>query len=148
MFKEDITHWAQSRAKQIAYQKTCKLKSLEEKVKKLEEEITIYPMHCDIPIKLELAKHQLETHIVEKTQSAIFRSKAKYVAENETNSKYFLTLEKHNYNKKVMTVIKTDDGGLIQDPNKILKEQYNFYSKLYTKKPSIKFSLENNTGKN
>ena len=54
----------------------------------------------------------------------------------EKSTKYFLNLEKRNYNKKVITKLKTDCGDKITDPVGILNEQENFYKNLYSAETS------------
>ena len=57
----------------------------------------------------------------------ILRSKARWVECGEKSAKYFLNLEKRNYDKKkVITKLKTDCGDEITDPVGILNEQENF----------------------
>ena len=67
-----------------------------------------------------------------KTKGAIIRSKAQLVEEGEKNSKYFLNLEKRNYNRKCMKTIINRDGLEVTDPKNILNEQANFFENLYT----------------
>ena len=74
----------------------------------------------------------LETLIETKTAGVMLRSKARWVAHGEKNTKYFLNLEKRNYNKKVITKLKKSDGTELTDPNHILREEENFYTNLYS----------------
>ena len=74
----------------------------------------------------------LETLIETKTARVMLRSKAVWVEHGEKNTKYFLNLEKRNYNKKVITKLKKSDGTEIIDPNHILREEENFYTNLYS----------------
>ena len=64
----------------------------------------------------------------------ILRSKAQWVEEGQKKTKYFLNLEKRNYNKKTYKKWIDDKGKEIIDQKEILKEQHNFYEKLYTTK--------------
>ena len=45
-------------------------------------------------------KQEWESLISKKNNAIIFRSKAKWVEDGEKNTKYFLNLEKRNYNNK------------------------------------------------
>ena len=74
----------------------------------------------------------LETLIETKTAGVMLRSKARWVEHKEKNTKYFLNLEKRNYNKKVITKLKKSDGKEITDPNHILREEENFSTNLYS----------------
>lgn len=67
-----------------------------------------------------------------KSKGAQIRSKVKWIAEGETNSKYFLSLEKHNQSSNNIKEIKTKDGLKINKANAILGEMLNFYEELYT----------------
>ena len=55
-----------------------------------------------------------------------------WVEHGEKNTKYFLNLEKQNYNKNVITKLKKSDGTEITDPNHILREEEKFYTNLYS----------------
>ena len=67
-----------------------------------------------------------------KTKGMILRSKAQIVEEGERNTKFFLNLEKNNYNKKHMKAVINHEGILVTKPQEVLMEQANFYRKLYT----------------
>ena len=67
-----------------------------------------------------------------KTKGIILRSKAQIVEEGERNTKFFLNLEKYNYNKKHMKAVINHEGILVTKPQEVLMEQANFYRKLYT----------------
>ena len=75
----------------------------------------------------------LETLIETKTAGVMLRSKARWVEHREKNTKYFLNLEKRNYNKKVITKLKKSDGKEITDPNHILREEENLYQSLLSR---------------
>ena len=47
--------------------------------------------------------------------------------------RYFLNLEKRNYNQKVINKLKVGEN-IITDPTEILAEEARFYSNLYTSK--------------
>ena len=74
-----------------------------------------------------------------KTESTVFRSRCQYVREGEKNSKYFFSLEKNNYMAKNMKCLINDKGEIITDQSKILKEQTNFFRKLYEKDNEVDF---------
>ena len=75
-------------------------------------------------------------------QGIIFRSKAKWYGEGEKNTRYFLSLERAQYNAKVCNEL-IDQGITYNDFDSILKKQTEFYTELYTSDPEIKFSLKN-----
>ena len=71
----------------------------------------------------------LETLIETQTAGVMLCSKAHWIEHGEKNTKYFLNLEKRNYN---ITKLKKSDGTEITDPNHILREEENFYTNLYS----------------
>ena len=82
-------------------------------------------------------KKEWEELCSEKTQGAILRSKAKYVEEGEKNSKYFLNMEKWNYNNKYMKSVMNSEGLTINNPTKILEEQVSFFQNLYSSRVKL-----------
>ena len=72
-------------------------------------------------------------HIYEKKgEAAIFRSKVRWTQEGEKPTKYFFNIEKKNFNKKVISELKTgSDGNIIIDEAEIMKEIHSFYAQLY-----------------
>ena len=66
----------------------------------------------------------------------MLRSKARWVECREKSTNYFLNLEKRNYNKKVITKLKTDCGDEITDPVGILNEQESLKRNLYSAETS------------
>ena len=83
---------------------------------------------------------------MEKTRSAMFRSKACWFRDGEKPTKYFLSLERSNYNKKVITsLINENENKVTRNPDEILKLQCAFYTDLYNAKEGKHFNLSNNT---
>ena len=79
-----------------------------------------------------------------KTEGAILRSKVKWAEEGEKNTKYFLNLEKKNYQVKYIKKLIKDNGTELTNPRDILQEQKQFYSSLYSSKlDSFKYSSDN-----
>ena len=79
-------------------------------------------------------KTEIENIQKVKTDGILLRSKTQWIDQGERNSKYFLNLEKRNYNIKYIKKIVTADGSTVVTPNDILREQSRFYSNLYTSK--------------
>ena len=91
-----------------------------------------------------VTKREWENLLKSKTYGIILRSKAKWIEEGEKNSKYFLNLEKINYNSKHITKLINDKGEEIIEPQKILDEQKKFYMALYqTKLQGTEIEIEN-----
>ena len=64
----------------------------------------------------------------------ITRSKAKWVEEGEKNTKYFLNLEKRNFNNKYIRKLITSNNEEITLLKDIINEEMRFYQDLYTSK--------------
>ena len=94
---------------------------------------------------LHMHKLAVAELIAERTNAAMFRSKAHWHKAGEKNSKYFFSLEKSNYNRKVMKRIQLEDGRYTTNPNEILVEQHRFFKKLYTADSEVHFTLQNPT---
>ena len=87
-----------------------------------------------LTLEYESAKADLEMINDYIASGAIFRSKVRWYEEGEKNTSYFLSLEKRNKAKShIRKIVNTNDVE-IMDEKMILKEIYNFYSNLYSKK--------------
>ena len=84
---------------------------------------------------------ELESLAQEKVNSAVFRSRAQFVKEGEKNSKYFFSLEKRNFFNKNMRSVRKENGKVIRQQSRILKEQHNFYKELYSENKKVKFDM-------
>ena len=81
---------------------------------------------------IRLIKKELERISKIKTQGAILRSRAKWTEEGEKNTAYFLNLEKHYSENKIISQLKISETETITDQGKIMAEQQAFYKKLYS----------------
>ena len=86
-------------------------------------------------------KGEWEKLIKIKTNGIILRSKAKWCEEGEKNTKYFLNLEKRNYNQKCIKKLIGSNGTEITDQKEIIDEQRRFYEDLYSSK--LKYTKDN-----
>ena len=141
--KNEITQYAKKRSKEIAKYKREKFEMLLHRVQQIQ-----IKLQNDQRQEIQLANYQkqIEQLIEEQTQSAIFRSKVKFVNQYERSSKFFFSLEKSKYKKKTMSRLVKDNGQVVTDPKGILDEQYKFYEKLYKRDDSVKFKLYNEKG--
>lgn len=78
-------------------------------------------------IKRELYQIQLA-----RTRESMIRSKVKWVGEGERPTKYFLNLERKNFESKIVSALIDDSGATITDPGDILGLEKEFFTKLYT----------------
>ena len=104
----------------------------------LEKKIDIYEktMNNDELIHLEYKQLKQEwQNIINKRNNGIkIRAKAKYVEEGEKNTKYFLNLEKMNYNSTHIKLLLDEKGNEITNRDEILEQEKSFYQNLYTSK--------------
>ena len=76
----------------------------------------------------------IDSHIDNRTQGAILRSKCTTYEHNEKSSKYFLNLEKKRGENNMVKKLVGKNGSDINDHNEILKELHDFYSSLFDRK--------------
>ena len=75
---------------------------------------------------IEVEQRDIENIHDYRAKGVMVRSKARYVEDGETNSSYFLNLEKRNYTKKCIHELKNIDGDMITGSNAILEEEVFF----------------------
>ena len=80
----------------------------------------------------DIIKNKLDKLSFDRTRGACIRSKARWHEFGERSSKYFLNLEKRNYENKCITSLTKDDNSTITDPEEILEEQRRYYENLYS----------------
>ena len=80
--------------------------------------------------ELNSTKARLNKIIAYKTRGTILRSRARWHEQGERNTKYFYSLEKRNYSRKVVTKLKLNDGSYTTNESDILEEQKTFYENL------------------
>ena len=103
-------------------------KILNESLIELEEKINTCPTIGDLN-KFNNIKCELENIFLERVKAAAVRSRAELIESNEYNLKFFLGLEKKNFNTKCIKCLETDSG-IVTNEKCILKEEQIFYEKL------------------
>ena len=78
-------------------------------------------------------------------EGAMFRTKSQYFLSGEKCTKYFFGLEKKRYLEKNMKCVELDDGTIITNQPGILREQTDFYKRLYSKDHDVHFALQPDT---
>lgn len=127
------------RAATIAYSKTqARLKRQYEKdlyteIERLEKELCTNAVP-DIISEYSENKQKFEELQDEKTRGAILRSKADHIEYNEKNCKYFLNLEKSNYNAKHIKKLITESGNELNSQEDILEYEESYYKTLLSSK--------------
>jgi hypothetical protein len=131
------------------------IKNLIQKHTELEREIADNPNDTVLE-EYNKVKSEIEYYNNEKSMGAMVRSKADWTEFGEKNTKYFLNLEKRNYKNKCITKLIDENGSEINNSEKILEYEAEYYKKLYTlpamnntyNKPNIKLDfLEDTTPK-
>ena len=100
--------------------------------------------NSNITDSLKLVKDKIFEIENERVESSMFCSRCNWQKYGCKPSKYFMSLEKRNFNNKTMFAIKLPDGYICKEQKRILQEQIEFYWKLYKTDPKIGFSLINN----
>ena len=119
---------AQKYSKEHAENRKVIINQLEENIRKLESQTSLESEESEN--LLAKTKMDLCEFVEEKTRAAVFRSRCTWYNEAGKSTKYFLNLEKNRSGSCSMQIVITEDGTEITEPNKILKEQYNFYEKI------------------
>jgi hypothetical protein len=102
---------------------------LENRLKILDQLYSNNP-NDDYELEIKTIKTELEEFNNEKLMSSIFRSKCNWSEEGERNSKFFLNLEKHNYENKNITKLGIDNNE-ITDQKAINLAIKTYYENLY-----------------
>ena len=123
------------RSATIAYSKTqARLKREHEKeiykkIEDLEVKINVNPRQQELT-DYEALRLELEQILDSRTKGAIIRSKVKEVEYGEKNSKYFLNIEKSNYETKHIKKLINESGDTLIDPSAILNYEEQYYKKI------------------
>lgn len=84
--------------------------------------------NIDLIRELQLELSNIERH---QCRGAIIRSKAFWAVESDKCTKYFLGLEKHRQESKVIKELVDEDGEIVSNTDSFLNIQEKFYEKLY-----------------
>ena len=90
----------------------------------------------DMIKKYNEGKKYIEEYNNEKTKGILIRSKADWAECGEKNTKFFLNLEKRNYETKCITKLINEQEQEINKADEILEYEEKFYKDLYSQKPS------------
>ena len=143
--KKKVKEFTQQYSKEKANSKKEKMADLKEEITYIEDNLDVRN-DSETLERLDGLETQLNDLIAEKTRGIIFRSKATWASEGEKNSKYFFSLEKSRYNARTLSTLITEGGEKVTDQEKILQLQQDFYTQLYAKDGSVKFTQENESG--
>ena len=65
-------------------------------------------------------KTELQTIYTKKGDAAIFRLKCRWMEKGERPTKYFFNLERRNYNKKIISELRTENKMIIKNETQVL----------------------------
>ncbi len=132
----------------VRYSKIKRRKSREKETLLRKQEIELMnnvKTSEEFVVELERVKKELENISDEYSRGIYLRSQAQWCEDGEKNTKYFLSLEKKNYNNKVLTKLITEKGTEITVEDEILTEEQDYYKKLYTSRRQQDDDLEHSS---
>ena len=104
---------------------------LETELKELEYELTQKYIHTTY-LRYKQCKTEWENILRVKANGIKVRSKAKWIEEGEKNTKYFLNLEKRNYNSTYIKKLINFQSDELTNLESIINEEFEYYQKLYS----------------
>ena len=105
-------------------------KELQKKLQQLDLSLCTTPSHDSLTAFSQI-KQDLEQIYLAKIKGSAIRSRAELIENNERNTKYFLNLEKKNFNSRCIKCLRVGDK-VIQNEEDILNEEKNFFKNLYS----------------
>lgn len=125
-------------------------KKVREEQDKLESELTAQMLELekervedtDKGEEFQVLKRELYHLQMVKTQESMARSRVKWMGEGERPTKFFLNLEKKQYNSKVISSVFDEQGSLVNEPSDILKFQKRFFEAQYAINPEINLTAQ------
>ena len=80
---------------------------------------------------IQASQIELDQFYKLKTKGAMVRSRAKWFEKGEKNTKYFLNLEKSDFDRKRISEIKNKQGNIVSDQTGILGVLKLYFEKFY-----------------
>ena len=110
-----------------------KLRNLQSAIANYDPDNSLVPQE-ELVNEMKDTKLALDIYSLYDAQGAQTRARTKWIENGERNNKYFLQLEKSNFNKKFMTSLKDKHGKLHTTQKEIMEIQVDFYQSLYREK--------------
>ena len=113
-----------------------KLKVIDRKLASIQKDLVVEQPLFDKQSNLkQMEKLQSDRNeiIALKTRGAMIRTRREWHEQGKKNTIMLFSLEKSNYKRKNRFVLKKADGEIINENDKIIKEQHRFYNALYQK---------------
>ena len=126
--KIKIKEFSMAYSKEKCRQQRKDLAELNKKLNEVDEKISQEPQNENLQRLRQTIKQKLEIDEMRKAKSAQIRSREKFIAEGEKNTKYFLNLEKVRGSNRIIESLKTETG-TVTSQKEIIKEQVSFFKK-------------------
>ena len=107
--------------KEKARERRRKISEIESSLKQCEEDCSVCPSPANIE-RWEAAKEEHDQIYKRIFKGAIIRSRATWYEKGEKSNKYFLNLENYKRAKSTIPKVFSEDGFLISDPKRVLKQ--------------------------
>ena len=144
--KSRIVKHCKDFSKTVARSKKARICELNNLIATLKDTLVQDPDNEHVTTSIGSLEIEIDKLMQEKINSSVFRSKAQYVKDGETNSKYFFGLEKRKYFSRNMRAVQNLKGDIIKEQVRILDEQRDFYETLYTADKNVIFDLQPEDG--
>ena len=92
--------------------------------------------NTDLQQRHDSVKTNIEEHLKYQAEGAAVRAKAVHSLDGERATSYFCSLEKHNFTKKYISILRKDDD-ILTNQAEIEKEVYTYYKHLYSKDNNV-----------
>ena len=121
----------------IAYS-SQKIKRLNQAEKNLANEIELLTTRANLSNDIEILnllddkQKEYERLLQERATNTYFAKKAEWMEKGNKCTKFFLNMQHKNYSKKNIAKLSLDNQKFISSPHEILKEEENFYSKIFS----------------
>ena len=144
ILKKNVKDCCKEFARNSTSEKELVMSQLSENITELEEKLDEL---SENQVKtLERSKDDLNSLMMEKANSLIFRSKVRWTDMGEKNTNYFLSLEKIRYNARTANQLEDENGKTVYSDSEILKVQRKYCVDLFKHDESVNFVLKNDSG--
>ena len=140
LVKCDIISFTNFYSRRLAYDRKTEYNNLVKKMDFLSKIVNTDYTEA-IEKELKSCQDKLSQHLRMQVEKHRLFSKTKWHIYGERSNKFFFSLAKSRYNRKVMQKIIVDDN-IITDPKGILTELARFYQKLYTEDPKVRYNIK------
>ncbi|KAJ8031256.1 hypothetical protein HOLleu_27932 [Holothuria leucospilota] len=102
----------------------------EDEIANLELQLSMNPSDASIKEDLAIKRTEFSTLLVIKTKGVIIRTRSRWCLDGERCTKYFVNLERKNYQERCIRKLHVDDL-TISEPAEILEAEHKYFSILY-----------------